>query len=281
MIGGEMKTSKKFKSGNGFTLIELLVVIAIIAILASMLIPVLAKAQRKAYGAACLSNLRQWGMAMTMYLQDSQNLFPLPKIPTGTPGSASYNENTPGWSNFSEFHAAGQGDSAWFNALPSYASAKPLWQIANDAGSANFVAEKKIFDCPAVTQPPEVTDPNRVVFNYGMNPKGNTGLTGGIGYGTNFSVTMVKNPSAFVFMGDGRARTSDLPYYGDPTKEVGVEHCWAQQFSGRHNVGGNLTFADGHVAYFKYSYVCRNTGTKPGDSGVSDINWAYNGAPIQ
>ena len=257
---------------RGFTLIELLVVIAIIAILAAMLLPALAKAKQKAYGAACISNLRQWGLVMTMYLDDNRNIFPMPKIPTGTPGSAGYNENMPGWSNFADFHNAGQGDSAWFNALPSYVGAKALWEIAANSASPDFVNSKKIFDCPGVTQAPEVTDPNRVVFNYGMNPKGNTGLTG-VGYGTNFISTMVQNPAAFVFMSDGRARTTDLPYYGDPTKEVGVEHCWIQQFSARHNMGGNLTFADGHAAYFKYSYVCANGGTKPVDTGVANINW--------
>ncbi len=270
----------KRNAQRGFTLIELLVVIAIIAILAAMLLPALAKAKQKAYGAACISNLRQWGLAMTMYLDDNRNIFPMPKIPTGTPGSSGYNENMPGWSNFADFHNAGQGDSAWFNALPSYIGAKALWDIAANSASPGFVNSKKIFDCPGVTQAPEVTDPNRVVFNYGMNPKGNTGLTG-IGYGTNFTSTLVQIPAAFVFMGDGRARTTDLPYYGDPTKEVGVEHCWAQQFSARHNIGGNLTFADGHAAYFKYSYAIANGGTKPVDAGVSDINWAYNGLKIQ
>jgi prepilin-type processing-associated H-X9-DG protein len=93
-----------------------------------------------------------------------------------------------------------------------------------------------------------------------MNPKGNTGLDASIAYGINFKSTMVQNPSAFVFMGDGRARSTDLPYYGTPTKEVGVQHCWVKQFSARHNVGGNLTFADGHVAYFKYTYVCAGHG---------------------
>src|ERR1700744_1913036 len=143
----------KLKSQNnrGFTLIELLVVIAIIAILAAMLLPALAKAKQKAYGIACVSNLRQWGLAMTMYVGDDNGVLPLPKIATATPGSSGYNENTPGWSNFKDFHNAGQGDSAWFNALPSYTGAKPLWQVALDASSANFVREKKIFDCPAVT----------------------------------------------------------------------------------------------------------------------------------
>jgi prepilin-type processing-associated H-X9-DG protein len=115
-----------------------------------------------------------------------------------------------------------------------------------------------------------------------MNPKGNTGLPASVGYGTNFTSTMVQNPAAFVFMGDGRARSTDHPYYrSDPAKEVGVEHCWVQQFSARHSTGGNLMFADGHVAHFKYTYVCANGGTKPVDAGVPDINWAYNGQKIQ
>jgi prepilin-type N-terminal cleavage/methylation domain-containing protein/prepilin-type processing-associated H-X9-DG protein len=270
----------KRNAKRGFTLIELLVVIAIIAILVAMLLPALAKAKQKAQGAACISNLRQWGLAMTMYLDDNRNIFPMPKIPTATPGSSGYNENTPDWSNFADFHNAGQGDSAWFNALPSYVGGKALWEIAGNSTGASFGSSKKIFDCPAVTQPAEVTDPNRVVFNYGMNPKGNTGLPAS-GYGTNFTSTMVQNPSAFVFMGDGRARSTDLPYYGDPTKEVGVEHCWVQQFSARHNTGGNLAFGDGHAAYFKYSHVCADGGTKPVDTGVADINWAYNGLKIQ
>lgn len=69
---------------RGFTLIELLVVIAIVALLAAVLFPVFAKARDKARQTACLSNLRQLGLAAQQYVIDNDGTF---FYNAGTPGS--------------------------------------------------------------------------------------------------------------------------------------------------------------------------------------------------
>ncbi len=76
---------------HGFTLIELLVVIAIIAILASILFPVFSSARAKGRQAACISNVKQLVLAIHMYAQDYDEMFPVSTV-AGGPGEYSQTE---------------------------------------------------------------------------------------------------------------------------------------------------------------------------------------------
>src|SRR5437762_9386608 len=116
--------------GSGFTLIELLVVIAVIAILAALLLTALAKAKASAQCAACKSNLRQLGIALTMYLGDYRKY----------PGPIMYEDGSTFEANFLS--------SSWsypLNAyLPGQASPNPA------EGDDRAYSHQSVFTCLAV-----------------------------------------------------------------------------------------------------------------------------------
>lgn len=276
----------KHRSRIAFTLIELLVVIAIIAILAALLLPALARVKESGHRTGCLSNLRQWGTAMVMYLDEDGQVFPDAKLTNGSPGLPSdFDEDTPRWEDLAAAAAAGSGMATWYNVLPPYIGKQPLWMYSVGStattagpGVTNFLSSPGIFDCPTSDSlgPDPLTPPYiRVIFNFAMNYKGNTGLPSNEVFTSKF----VLHPSAFVFLADVRTHATETPYYGTTPTVLACSHTYTSRISSRHNAGMDLTFMDGHSQYYKYDYVCTNTGTSAGDPGLADINWTWSGVP--
>jgi len=279
-----MKTPQR---RSGFTLIELLVVIAIIAILAAMLLPALAKAKAKAQQISSTSNIKQWALAQTLYVDDNNQLLPTTKIATGTPGFSGI-EDTPNWLDLTsvEFlnrqNGTSYGRDAWFNALPTYIHADPLYLTAVNSTQKIYNSGKNIFWCPtAVSQGVESTINlnDRAMFSYGINSKRvdpKDPVT------TPLKLTAVRNPSITVAFSENRMRSDDTPYFGDPTKAatLGSPQCYTTRFSGRHGKMGNMSFMDGHAQAYKYDYVVaqqNSSGKQAADPGRSDICWTADG----
>lgn len=112
------------RSMKGFTLIELLVVIAIIAILAAILFPVFSNAKIVAQGAACMSNMKQLGLALNRYADDYNDRFPCQL-------------NAEGQSNEEEWYEG----SGWAKKLFSYNKNKAVYECPVSRGKRGSGAE--------------------------------------------------------------------------------------------------------------------------------------------
>ncbi len=285
------------KPTAGFTLIELLVVIAIIGILAALLLPALAKAKAKAQQVNCLSNLKQWGLAQSMYVDDCSQVFPYPRYQSYAPSG---DQDKPTWLAINGYHNLNEGDDVWFNSLPSYVASTAMYAWAYNPST--FFNAKSIFYCPTARSQgiaPDDAPANhgnmipgaRPLFGYGMNSKSLANLNLNSFVNT-LKVPMVAHPSSFVMFSDVRNRSAETPYFAaGPNQypqgnsiDLATPHCYTTRFSSRHDQGGNITFGDGHAARFKYRYVVSD-GATPNvvaghDPGQPDINWDCRGERV-
>ena len=113
---------------RGFTLVELLIVIAIIALLAALLFPVFLSVRAKGRQVACTSNLHQLGLAVSLYAQDSDGLFPYGGDPTDL--------QTDGWQTAEggQFWPEGHEMPRLQDVLRPYVQAADVWRCPSDAG---------------------------------------------------------------------------------------------------------------------------------------------------
>ncbi|HWX21788.1 MAG TPA: prepilin-type N-terminal cleavage/methylation domain-containing protein [Candidatus Binatia bacterium] len=279
-----------------FTLIELLVVIAIIAILAAMLLPALSRAKDRAKSINCLSNLRQWGIALQVTLADNGDV--MPRDGTDSGGQYGVDTGNTGSAGSPPYPAQGSpnDDYAWFNAMASVMADKPLSNYF-DATGGGFASNKlpfpgklgKIWHCPAAS-----TDPNEPFlqggafgfFSYGMNIdlKATTPITSGYGkmpYPNMPKVTTVRNTSATVLLTEMAFSPTKETYVFDPSRN-GIFPCErSSRFPMRHNgSGGNLVFIDGHSQYFKRSYITNGapdaSGANRAEKNNPDVIWNIN-----
>lgn len=135
---------------NGFTLIELLIVIAIIAILASILFPVFARAREAARRSACASNLKNLTMALRMYSSDYDERLPqgIPTVPTCPPGAPFVGPS--GWCNGPQSFDGTTATSTL--AVAEYMSG---WAFM----ASSYIKNTQILLCPNYANPPYVHVP--------------------------------------------------------------------------------------------------------------------------
>ena len=199
-----------------FTLIELLVVIAIIAILASLLLPALGQAKEKAKAASCRNNLKQWGIATFMFVDENDGLLPQDGSHNGTSKYAGWYIDLPRELGIPDYQqlpwrtnaAIEPGNSVWI--CPSNK------RRSNGVNLFHYCLNKNVNGTGVSNQVPLATikRPERVVGLF------DNGGTGGVDQQNNVHSNLHNHGAQFLFL-DGHAARFPARDYWDFTADRG------------------------------------------------------------
>jgi prepilin-type processing-associated H-X9-DG protein len=230
----------KCKSINAFTLTELLVVVPVAALLGTMLLAVSNDASQQLKAAACLNNMRQWGLGFMMYANDYKDYFPYDGDANNSPCVAA---NT----------------NAWFNVVPSYIGQTALCKLYL-AGTPPTPLTKSVWSCPSATnvtvQPPQST----AYFMYSMSACWHEEGSTKVGFRRN-QATSPANTILFC----------EEPEDNYP-ETVGEYDTVTRHFG-----GSNFVFADGHADWIAFTNFCRQ-GNAGCPAPLGDIPWDESGS---